>query len=266
MLIDDILDFIFPRYCVMCDKRLTTQEKHLCLPCYMHLPRTSYHKVEHSNLEKLFWGLKREDDSTDSAINYNVPIERGTSFFFYTESTKKILKQLKYYSYPEIGLYMASKFVEELKDDDSSFFDDIDVIVPIPLHWIRQMHRGYNQSTYIAQGISKETGIPVCTKAVKRTVNNKSQTLMARNKRHNNVKGIFSLTHPELLEGKHVLVVDDVTTTGSTIASCCNELIKIPNVKISVLTLAYAGQTIIPANEEMPLPYISITPERLSKL
>lgn len=266
MLINDILDFLFPRYCTICDKRLTTQEQHLCLPCYMHLPRTLNHKVEHSDLEKLFWGLRPEGDTVSSANTYRLPIEKGISFFFYTESTKNILMLLKYNSYPQIGTYLASQFVEELKADSSPFFDDIDLIVPIPLHWMRRIKRGYNQSEYIALGIKEKTGIPICTKAIKRIVNNKSQTHMQKHQRHENVKDIFRLTHPELLQDKHILIVDDVTTTGSTIASCCQELLKVPNVKLSILTLAFANQSTTPANDEKRFSYIPITTDRLEKL
>lgn len=253
MLINDILDFIFPRYCLLCDKRLTTQEKHICLPCYIHLPRTMSHTVEHSELEKHFWVSEKP-----------TCIGRAVSFFYYSDTNKEILLNLKYKKNPYVGTYMASQYAKEIKD--CGFFDDIDLIIPIPLHWIRRMKRSYNQSKFVAEGISKVTNIPVCTKAVRRVVNNKSQTLMDSRKRRDNVENIFRLIHPEMVAGKHVLIVDDVPTTGSTILSCINEITKAPNVKVSILTLAYAGQTLVPSNDIEPLPSISISVENLSNL
>ncbi len=252
---DDFLDFLFPRFCVICGKRLSTQEKHLCLSCYTHLPRTNYHLAEHSELEKNFWGWGKE-----------MPIEKAVSFFMYNDANKEILIQLKYKRNPQIGTYMASQFAKEIKNDNSTFFDDIDIIVPIPLHWMRMIKRSYNQSYYVAKGISRETRIPICTKAVKRILNNKSQTLMQRNERQDNVKGIFRLVKPELLAGKHILIVDDVTTTGSTIMSCAKEIAKAQNTKVSILTLAMAGQTLIPSDDSDILPNVKITKEVLSKL
>lgn len=246
----ELLDFFFPRSCALCGKRLSLQEQHICLSCYIHLPRTMFHTTEHSPLEKLFWG--------------RLPIVRAASFFHYSESTKEILLQLKYKDNPHIGEYMASQYAKEIVD--SHFFDDIDVIVPIPLHWLRRIKRGYNQSEHIAKGISRVTGIPICTKAVKRNRNNKSQTRVMRHQRHDNVEDIFTLTRPEMLADKHILIVDDVTTTGSTINACAQEIAKAPNTRISVLTLAFASQSQIPVFDANVMPTTSANVEALSKL
>ena len=255
MLIDDVLDFLFPRFCVLCDKRLSVQEKHICLPCYLHLPRTNYHTVEHSVMERFFWG---KDDK--------IHIQHAVAFFRYKESNKEILMQLKYRQNPDIGTYMASQFAKEILSDGSTFFEGIDVIVPIPIHWMRRLKRSYNQSDYIAQGVSEVTGIPVCTNAVKRVVNNTSQTRMQHDERLKNTEGIFRLVRPELLQGKHILVVDDVTTTGATISSCAEEIAKAGNIKLSVLTIAIAGQTTSETGDAEMLPYVTISPESISKL
>lgn len=245
-----LLDFFFPRYCTLCGNRLSHHEQHICLPCYMHLPRTEYHAVEHSNMEKMFWG--------------QVPIERAVSFIHYTDSTKEILLQVKYKSNPLLGTYLISQYTKEIRD--SHFFEGIDFIVPIPLHWIRRMKRHYNQSHYLAQGICAETGIPIYTKAVRRKVNNVSQTTLRRSERQDNVEGIFRLQHPEPLQGKHILLIDDVMTTGATLISCMKELAKIPDIKISVLTLCVAGHSINPENNHENFPYIPIDTKDLSQL
>ena len=128
---------------------------------------------------------------------------------------------------------------EDIKS--SNYFDGIDIIVPVPLHWKRRIKRGYNQSYYIAKGISEATGIPVNTKIIKRIVNNPTQTHLSHSERQNNVNGIFKLKKPELIEGKHVLLVDDVITTGATTIECAKSMMKAPDVRFSIISLAYAG-------------------------
>lgn len=228
----DIFDFLVPRQCVVCGKRLTADERLMCTSCWMHLPMTEYHTVEHSPLEQQFLGL--------------FPIERAVSMFYHDgEGVRHIIYHIKYYGHPEVAAHLAAIYANELKEHH--FFDGIDCIIPLPLHWRRQLKRHYNQSHYIAQGIHDVTGLPIFKNVVKRVKNNPSQTHLNAQERIDNVKGIFHLKHPEKMEGKHLLLVDDVTTTGSTLASCAQELGKIPDVKISVLTLAVASRTAIPA-------------------
>lgn len=234
-LIKDIINFIFPQQCIMCRNRLTSNEKYICTSCLLHLPLTNYHLVEHNPLEKYFWGL--------------FPIERAASFFYHDgKNTRSIIYHIKYYNRPEIGKYLAYQYAEDLKE--CLFFKDIDAIIPVPLHWKRKLKRHYNQSHYIAQGISQSTGIPIFNNVVKRVVNNVSQTQVNKHERKENVKDIFKTFHPEKIKGKHILLVDDVTTTGSTITSCAQELAKIQGVKISVLTLAIAGRSSLPIEKE----------------
>lgn len=251
MICEDVLNFFFPRYCLICGKRLTPHEHYLCAPCYMHLPRTMYHTVRNNDMEKMFWGV--------------IPVERASAFFHYTSRTKKIVYSLKYRNNPYVGIYLGRQCAKEIKD--SGFFEGIDCIMPLSLHWKRSMRRSYNQSDYFAIGISDEMNIPVCTKAVKRVVNNKSQTRVTRIERRKNVENIFSLVHPELIEGKHVLLVDDVTTTGSSITSFAEEVLKAHNTKVSILTISIAGQTLFPKSDnDVLLPDVPISEDRISKL
>lgn len=181
-------------------------------------------------IEKLFWTF--------------IPIERATSFFFY-ESIESHLSiyQTKYFCNPEVGEEMAEIMANEASEED--FFKGIDFITPVPLHWKRKMKRGYNQSYYIARGISKATGLPVVNGIIKRIMNNSTQTRKGIDDRKTNVEGIFKLVKPELAHGKHILLVDDVITTGSTIISCGKELAKAGDVKFSVISLGYAGRRFI---------------------
>jgi ComF family protein len=119
-------------------------------------------------------------------------------------------------------------------------FETLDAIIPVPLHPRKQKKRGYNQSEYIARGISEVMNIPVITDALIRHVHTSSQTRKSRYNRWENVEGIFQATHPEKLENLHLMVVDDVVTTGATLEACCAPLLKVPGVKVSIATLACA--------------------------
>lgn len=173
---------------------------------------------------------------------------KAVSFFYYVgEANIKLIYDTKYHGMPDVGRYLAKAYSQELLP--SGFFDDIDLIIPVPLHWKRRLKRGYNQSFHIAKGVSDVVHIPICTNALKRQKNNRSQTTHSRHERQENVKDIFCLKRPELIEGKHILLVDDVITTGATIIACGKELMKAKGVRVSVLTLALAGRPALPMME-----------------
>lgn len=167
-------------------------------------------------------------------------MERATSFFFYRKGSdfRQILHQLKYGGQKEIGAIMGRYMASELTV--SGFFEGIDVIIPVPLHKRKQRIRGYNQSEWIARGISAVTGICIDTEVIVRRKHTETQTRKSTFERWENVDGIFELHHAESLKGKHLLVVDDVLTTGATTVACASRLMEIEGVRISVLTLAVA--------------------------
>lgn len=138
---------------------------------------------------------------------------------------------------------MARDLAEVTADELSAtdFFDGIDALVPMPLHYLRRYKRGYNQCDYIAEGIRRVTGIPVVNGVLKRVRNNPTQTHLQINEREQNVANIFRVVHPERLENKHILLIDDVMTTGSTLHAALQELQHIPGIRLSVFTIAYAG-------------------------
>ena len=219
----------------MCGERLGGNESFICAHCFVHLPFTHYHLVKQSQLEKQFWAL--------------FPIERATGMFYHDgKKTRNLIYQIKYDGHPEVGCHMAKIYAEEL--EKHHYFDDIDMLIPLPLHWKRLLKRHYNQCHYICQGIHEKTGIPVEEGVVKRIKNNTSQTHLNASQRMRNVEGIFQVTHPEKLKGKHVLLIDDVVTTGATLSSCAKELAKVPDVKVSVLTLSVASRIAAPAFED----------------
>lgn len=222
-----LLDLISPRLCVVCGERLSVTEEVLCGKCNLHLPRTDFQQSPYENvMAKLFWG--------------QIPIERATALFYYEPhaETANLLYELKYKNHPEIGEVLGRMMARELQL--SGFFEGIDGIIPIPLAPKRQRQRGYNQSLCIAEGISEITGLPILKKVIRRTIFEGSQTSRGRWERNENVEHVFELTDAESVRGKHLLVVDDVVTTGATMIACSRELAKAGGVRISVLSIGFA--------------------------
>lgn len=221
--ISDLLDIIFPRHCCVCGELLSAQETDICLNCLYALPKIDAGTRE--NIEKLFWG--------------KIDIGRAVSYIYYHKGSpyNGLIHALKYHGRPMVGERLAYMAAKELQE--SGFFDGIDIIVPLPLSQKKKRKRGYNQCDYIADGISRATGIPVVKNIVKRTISNETQTHKNRDERWKNVEGIFSVSAPSCLEGQHILLVDDILTTGATLASCARSIQKSCDCTISLFTLGY---------------------------
>ena len=232
-----MLNFLFPRYCWICGDRLSVSEQHLCSRCLIDLPRTNFHLRQDNPMEMLFWGC------------FN--IVHAAAFFYYHQNTptSEILYLLKYKNCPGIGEYMGEIYAQEIRlseeNSQCSFFSDIDYIIPLPLNSKKLKLRGYNQCDAICRGLTKVTKIPVLYDVVERVIANSTQTKKSRVERELNVEQIFRLTGMEekraLLIGKHVLLVDDVCTTGSTLKSFASVFNEIPDIRISILTLGLAS-------------------------
>ena len=221
-----ILDFISPRLCVVCGHRLAPTERSLCGVCLFHLPRTDFHQKPLDNpMAQLFWGL--------------APIEKAAALFYYHphSETAQLVYRLKYNNRPDIGADMGRIMANELQATD--FFSDIDVLLPVPLASKRLRQRGYNQSEQLAIGISDITHLPIVSKALRRKHFQQSQTTLNRWQRQENVTDTFQLKEEHLLQGKHVLLIDDICTTGATLIACANVLKDIEDIRISVLTLGF---------------------------
>lgn len=201
-------------------------EEVVCTMCNSRMPRTNYHLQPNNEIEQRFWG--------------KAEIERATSYFFYNKGSdyRHILFKLKYNGYKELGEVMGRYMANELLASD--FFKGVDVVIPVPLHSKRKKVRGYNQSEWIALGISRATGIPMDLNTLVRSVSNNTQTRKSVFDRWENVKDVFQVTSPEKIQGKHILLVDDVLTTGATLVSCATKLLESSDVKISIITLAVA--------------------------
>ncbi len=219
-----LIDLLIPRRCPVCHHRLALTEEYLCASCLFGLPTVHHTSFTHNPMARRFWGV--------------LPIEHATAFFRYQRGSNysRILLDLKYRHHPEVGVLLGRMLATRLIPQ--GFFEGIDVLVPIPLSARRERKRGYNQSLKIAEGVAVATGLPIAADALRRTVDNASQTQVGRAERATNVQGIFSLHRPETLTGRHVLLIDDVMTTGATLLACGETFSHLPDVKISILTLA----------------------------
>ena len=218
---------LFPRCCVVCGSPLSRGEECLRTCCNINLPRTGFHLRKDNPVECLFWG--------------RIPgLKRASSFLFYRKGSdfRRILHLLKYGGYKELGEVMGRYMAAELSS--GGFFDGVDMIIPVPLHRKKQKLRGYNQSEWIARGIASVTGIPLCAECMIREKNTETQTRKSTFERWENVEGIFRLCDTVHFEGKHVLLVDDVLTTGATTVACASAFARVSGIRISVLTLAVA--------------------------
>lgn len=227
-LISSAVGVFMPRTCSVCGKPLDGDEQFICRKCMMEMPRTHYEEIEFNPFDQLMAG--------------KVPIERCASYFFYQKNDPyaSILHDLKYRNMPTLGRWLTERATRDMLP--SHFFDNIDAIVPVPLHYTKLASRGYNQSEYLAQGIARATGIPV-VKALKAVREHTTQTHKDAAERMLNTQGMYAASkrHSKGLDGKHLLIVDDVVTTGSTLLACATALkAAIPNVKLSLFTLAAA--------------------------
>ena len=223
---DDFISLLFPRLCYACGNHLMRNEYLICTECYVVIPRTNYHSIQDNPVAQLFWG--------------RCLVEKAAAFSYYNKGSRirTLIHNLKYKGISEIGYELGRIYGQSLKS--SGFMSDIDLVIPVPLHPAKKRIRGFNQSETISRGIADITMLPVDVSSLARVLVSATQTKRSRYDRWTNVEGIFQVIDPQSITGKHVLLVDDVITTGSTVESCTNELLKVEGVKVSVVALAYA--------------------------
>ncbi|TAL79502.1 MAG: ComF family protein [Bacteroidetes bacterium] len=223
---DDFISLLFPRLCYACGDHLLRNEYLICTECYVVIPRTNYHNEPDNPVAQVFWG--------------RCMIEKAAAFSFYNKGSRirNLIHNLKYKGIKEVGYELGRIYGLSLKS--SGFTNDIDLIVPVPLHSSKKRMRGFNQSEIISDGLAEVTGLPSDAESLIRTTGSATQTRRSRYERWTNVEGIFQVKDPEKIAGRHILLVDDVITTGSTIESCATELLKVEGVKVSVVSLAFA--------------------------
>lgn len=219
----EFLNLIYPNTCIACHKTLVHGEQHLCFPCLSNLAFTSFHLEPDNSIEQRFWG--------------KFPIHRATALFFYQKGTNSqlILHHIKYKGNKELGEMMGLMLGEKINQTPAF---NVDMIIPVPLHPKKLAQRGYNQSEWIAKGIATKMNVPLDTRHLIRKIENPSQTKRGVYERWENTNGIFDLEDAHELRHKHILLVDDVITTGSTIEACVQALQKAGDIKISMAFLA----------------------------
>lgn len=221
-----LFDTIFPRQCAMCEHRLTPTEAYVCTMCKSQLVPTGDHLSPLDNpTARLYWG--------------QVDVERVVAIYKYSPSTPLAIAihKLKYMNRPEIGEMLGAFVARKLATH--GFFDDIDLIIPLPLHKRREHERGYNQSYHIAHGIKTICHLPLRSDIVVRTRYTQSQTTLSHGQRIHNVDGAFLLHKPDAIKGRHILLVDDIITTGASTISCIRAICQQSDVKVSIVSLGH---------------------------
>lgn len=224
---NNIIDLFYPRVCEACGNSLMHNEDTVCMTCRYLLPKTGYEMSENNPLAQMFYGL----------VDFNAV----TAEFFFSKSGRiqNLVHGLKYNGCKAAGFFLGEELGKSISK--SPFFTDIDCLVPVPLHKKKEFKRGYNQSFVIAQGVEKITGIPIIDNVLFRKTYTETQTKKNKEERWENVKDVFEVKNAESLYGKHLLLIDDVLTTGATLIAAGTTLREISNVCISVATTACAG-------------------------
>lgn len=222
----DFITLVYPRQCLACSDILRRHEEHICNSCYLRLPKSNFHHEPGNAMEKLFYG--------------RIPIHAAAGYYLFSKqgSVQKILHAIKYKGNRELASTIGRWYGAELAASDR--FGEADHIIPVPLHPKKLKQRGYNQSELFARGLSESMRATVNTSDLRRRQFTTTQTRKSKFERWENVEDTFELLPNHGLANKHVLLVDDVITTGATLEACCAELQKAEGIRISVASIAFA--------------------------
>lgn len=221
--IDHFLHLFFPRLCAACEAILLSHEEMLCTSCLFHLPFTDFHLFDDNDTARQLWG--------------KVSFERAFSMFELSKSSRveTLLHKLKYKNQPEIGIYLGRLYASSI----AGYVGEVDLIAPIPLHRSKLRKRGYNQAAKFGEGLSQGLGIPLKEDLLIRVLASESQTKRSRIDRYDNVKNAFVLNPYVTIQDLHILLVDDVLTTGATMSEAALTLVE-AGAKVSIATIARA--------------------------
>jgi ComF family protein len=223
-MVKNLLNLFFPKVCLGCRNYLGDNELYICALCRHDLPKTNYHIDHKANVKNVFYG--------------RVKIEEATSLLHFSKKgiVQELMHNLKYRGHEDVSLFLGQWLGDELKKMDS--YQTIDVVIAVPLHKSKLRQRGYNQVTKFGEEIAKALNVEFNTTVLEKTTATKTQVFKDRLKRFTENDAIFKVTENISLKGKHILLVDDIITTGATIEACANALLAIDHIKISVATMA----------------------------
>ncbi|MCB9285820.1 MAG: ComF family protein [Lewinellaceae bacterium] len=224
--LDNLLGLFYPNLCLACGRNLPPRQEGICISCRYKLPRTHFHQEADNPFTERFWG--------------RIPLQAGAAFLHFTKGgrTQRLIHHLKYEGKREVGIYLGNLYGQELRE--APVFREATLILPVPLHPRKQHRRGYNQSALFARGLSEAMGIPWLPDGLKRTEYTATQTKKSRLERFNNVEKAFVIPHPEKIKQQHVLLVDDVATTGATLEACALKVLEVEGTKVSMATIGIA--------------------------
>lgn len=232
-----ILEVLYPSFCCVCKGKLIQGEQIVCSDCLQTISLTEHALLEKNGIDLLFAELIHKEKRT-------VHFERGAAFAYYNrergQTLRSMIEQGKFgrHTQPHIFYLLGQLAGKEYIDSD--IFDDVDFLVPIPLHPRRLRERGFNQAEHICKGLNEILHIPIDTQHLVRTHNNPHQSRSSFHERSSNVKDIFAVHYPEEWKGKHIMLVDDVITSGSTMMACMKQMTGIRGCRISVFALGWA--------------------------
>jgi ComF family protein len=224
---DSFLHLLFPHVCAGCGSDIVSQESSLCMHCISGMPETNFHIYANNPIEKIFWG--------------RLPLVSATAQYYFTKESlmQHLMHELKYRGNKELGLQMGKLIGNDL--EKTHRFRYVDALIPLPLFPAKERRRGYNQAAILCEGIAEVLKVEVLRNIIARTEHTETQTKKGRMERWQNMEGKFELLNPEKIRDKHVLLVDDVVTTGATLEACGHELIEAGNTRLSIATLCCAS-------------------------
>jgi ComF family protein len=222
----DFVALLFPELCAACNASLVANEHIICSDCRYNLPYTNFHTQPDNIVAQQFYG--------------KINIEAAYALYFFNKggNVQNLMHHFKYSGMKQIGNILGNIAGNQLAENP--VFNTVDYIIPVPLHKKRLKMRGYNQSACFADGLAQKLNAAVEIDNLVRVVATDTQTHKSRFARFENMQEVFAVSTPQRLEGKHILLVDDIVTTGSTLEACGIELLKVPGLKLSIATIAYA--------------------------
>lgn len=223
-----LANFFIPHTCPGCGDALGSSTQHLCWRCLHQLPVTRFEAMTTNPVDRMFYG--------------RLPLQYASAFLFFNAGAlaQQLVHQIKYKSHQTLGHYMGQLMAQAMQETE--WASSVDVVVPLPLNAKKLRLRGYNQSMLLCQGMAQVLQKPIENVAVVRNVFTQTQTRKTRMQRWSNVAEVFDLQNDHRLENKHVLLVDDVVTTGATIDACGQKLLQVPGLRLSVNCLAFASK------------------------